>query len=386
MRRIGMRDCGRFALMLGVMAGVSGAVIAGDVPCIFPELAGAFDTAGSARASVIDGDYLYVADGAAGLVAFDISDLSNPMMTDAIDTAGNAFDLRLVGDLLYLADDAGGLLVFDVGVDGSLALVGSFVTGGRAFGIDVVGTTVYLADRENGLVVLDATLLGTITQIGQYVIPGGAFVLDVVVEGDYAYLAAGNGGSFEIVDVSDPSSMSRVGGLAGVGAFGTSVDHDGSVVYLADSVDGVSVIDASNPAAPVLMDSLDIGSPRSVTAQGALVYAGNNSDGMIILDASDPMNLAVFGEYDTAGNAFGVGVSGSVACIGDFFSGIQLVNLNLSECLSDMNGDCQLNFLDVSEFLSLFSVQDPRVDFMMDGSFNFLDVSVFLSEFSGGCP
>jgi len=46
----------------------------------------------------------------------------------------------------------------------------------------------------------------------------------------------------------------------------------------------------------------------------------------------------------------------------------------------------ELNFFDVSAFLSAFSANDPTADFNGDGLFNFFDVSGFLSQFSAGCP
>jgi len=46
----------------------------------------------------------------------------------------------------------------------------------------------------------------------------------------------------------------------------------------------------------------------------------------------------------------------------------------------------QLDFFDVSAFLSLFTANDPAADLNGDGAFNFFDVSTFLSVFSAGCP
>ena len=56
------------------------------------------------------------------------------------------------------------------------------------------------------------------------------------------------------------------------------------------------------------------------------------------------------------------------------------------DCLADLNGDGNLNFFDVSAFLSAFNNMDPAVDFNGDGSFNYFDVSQFLISFSAGCP
>jgi beta-glucanase (GH16 family) len=46
----------------------------------------------------------------------------------------------------------------------------------------------------------------------------------------------------------------------------------------------------------------------------------------------------------------------------------------------------QLNFLDVSAFLSLFAEGNLSADLTDDGNLNFLDVSAFLTLFGNGCP
>lgn len=49
-------------------------------------------------------------------------------------------------------------------------------------------------------------------------------------------------------------------------------------------------------------------------------------------------------------------------------------------CAPDITSDGQLDFFDVSEFLS------TQPDYNSDGSFDFFDVSAFLSDYSAGCP
>ncbi len=46
----------------------------------------------------------------------------------------------------------------------------------------------------------------------------------------------------------------------------------------------------------------------------------------------------------------------------------------------------ELNFFDVSAFLSAYTAMEPTADFNNDGVFNFFDVSAFLNAFSAGCP
>ncbi len=79
--------------------------------------------------------------------------------------------------------------------------------------------------------------------------------------------------------------------------------------------------------------------------------------------------------------------------IGDFgVADIETHNLNqdgslgAASCPADLNGDGDLNFFDVSAFLSAFGMMNPAADFTGDGDFNFFDVSAFLADFAIGCP
>lgn len=59
---------------------------------------------------------------------------------------------------------------------------------------------------------------------------------------------------------------------------------------------------------------------------------------------------------------------------------------DIVECPADFNSDGELNFFDVSAFLSAFAGGHPQADFTHDGNFDFFDVSAFLGQFSAGCP
>ena len=60
--------------------------------------------------------------------------------------------------------------------------------------------------------------------------------------------------------------------------------------------------------------------------------------------------------------------------------------VNGIECPADCNGDGQLDFFDISIFLTEFTSQDARADMDNDGDWNFFDVSAFLSLYAQGCP
>lgn len=71
-----------------------------------------------------------------------------------------------------------------------------------------------------------------------------------------------------------------------------------------------------------------------------------------------------------------------------FFDGTT-VELNITGdfmCRADLNGDCLLDFFDISAFLTAFGNQDSVADFTDDGVFDFFDISAFLVEIGAGCP
>jgi len=57
-----------------------------------------------------------------------------------------------------------------------------------------------------------------------------------------------------------------------------------------------------------------------------------------------------------------------------------------SGCPADFNNDGELDFFDISVFLSAFSAGDSIADINNDGEFNFFDISSYLSLFIQGCP
>ncbi|MHA7811905.1 MAG: FG-GAP-like repeat-containing protein [Phycisphaerales bacterium] len=55
-------------------------------------------------------------------------------------------------------------------------------------------------------------------------------------------------------------------------------------------------------------------------------------------------------------------------------------------CPADLNADGDLNFFDVSSFLTAYGASEPVADFNGDGQFNFFDVTAFIVAFNAGCP
>lgn len=58
-----------------------------------------------------------------------------------------------------------------------------------------------------------------------------------------------------------------------------------------------------------------------------------------------------------------------------------------SDCLADFSEPFgELDFFDISAFLSALTNEEPRADLVQDGSYDFFDISMFLDLYSQGCP
>ena len=65
---------------------------------------------------------------------------------------------------------------------------------------------------------------------------------------------------------------------------------------------------------------------------------------------------------------------------------VLVYDLGCSPCPADFNGDWVLDSNDAQLFVSLFSDGDASADIYSDGELDFFDVSAFLTAFAAGCP
>jgi hypothetical protein len=116
----------------------------------------------------------------------------------------------------------------------------------------------------------------------------------VAVQGQYAYVALGEGG-LVIVDVSDPANPVRVGGVDTSGsAYGVTVS--GNYAYVADGDAGLQMIDVSNPANPLRVGGYDTGwLAEGLAVVGNIIYVANGEQGLLMLELMRPPWLGVSG-------------------------------------------------------------------------------------------
>ena len=141
---------------------------------------------GPAFAVVVQGRYAYLGSGISILV-LDISDPSSPRKVGECVTPGIVIGLFVSGDYLYVADGEAGLRIIDISSPSSPKEVGAYDTPGCAWAVHVSGSYAYVADGRKGLRVIDISDPSSPKEVGAYDTPDWAE--DVHVSGSYAYVA-----------------------------------------------------------------------------------------------------------------------------------------------------------------------------------------------------
>lgn len=102
------------------------------------------------------------------------------------------------------------------------------------------------------------------------------------------------------------------------------------------------------------------------------VGSGTNGNvfGAIVYDAGEGPALHIGGGFNIANGLASAGAASILAA---------------PACPADLNGDTELDFFDVSAFLTLFNDGDLAADFNGDNMLDFFDVSAFLQAFNAGC-
>ncbi|MFK7758403.1 MAG: GC-type dockerin domain-anchored protein [Phycisphaerales bacterium] len=317
---------------------------------------------GSTHAYIIEGSGFFGAPGIELAVVGRVN-LSDPSDVEVFPMAGDVLrfggaDMSSSGSLIAVENTTNSLRALDVMGGGNTLIdsigfmesgvVGMALTndGSTAIVVNTVGAFLRFiqADAATGEVLSVNNILSFNPISSLAIVPEGHPTLDA---GDLYGLATTNGGGVQLVEVdlgaNTIASTLSVSGIGFSAQFETGLDFapDGTLY---------AVVQGFNEVSPDVFVEISSSLFTVDTSTGAASEVG-------VIESSqtwDAVTLVV----EEAGGA----------------------------CLADLTGEGDLNFLDVSAFLSAYGAMDPSADFETDGSFNFLDVSAFLAAFAAGCP
>ena len=141
----------------------------------------------------------------------------------------------------------------------------------------------------------------------------------MAVAGNYAYVAD-SGEGLRIIDVSAPAAPTETGFYDTPGsAHGVAVA--GNYAYVADIRGGLRIINVTDPAVPSEAGFYDMWSAGGVAVAGNYAYVADGGS-LRIIDVSDPVAPSETGFYNTLGFANGVAAAGNYAYVADKTGGL----------------------------------------------------------------
>ena len=254
---------------------------------------------GVVRSISATNQYVYVAAGKGHILIFDISNPSNIQQVSDLNDYAWAMSLVIKDNRLFVADNNQGLWVADI-TDPVHPV--PFITDSlkiAAVGLAYKDPNLYLVDISGKLLIYDLSDPAKFNLIGQLDLP--QLSTDLVIDGDYAFLSAGQGGLW-VVDISNPSTPVKIADRQSPMSDG--IIKVGKMIYLTDYTQGLLTFDISRPADPQLVKSQDIplfnqGVPgkRGLSVMDDLLMIANPNEGAVFINLKSPAEPKLIGKF-----------------------------------------------------------------------------------------
>ena len=161
----------------------------------------------------------------------------------------------------------------------------------------------------------------------------------VFVSDGLAFVAGRDG--LSILDVTDPTAPVQVGSLTSLG-WSSDVFISGRPAFVVGS-GGLRVVDVADPSAPLEVGTLEVFDANRVFISGDLAFVtGGSLEGLLDVDVSHPATLMRVGSLDIGDSGQHVAVSGGLAFVATA-SGLSIVDVG------DPSTPLEVGFLDIED-------------------------------------
>ncbi len=317
---------------LYVAAGFGGAQAWSVANPLAPVLLGTFGTAIRAVDAEMSGDLLYVAGDEAGFQIHSLTNLSVPERMAAVAATNHVRYVAVSGSRAYVAEFLGGLKIYSIANPAAPSLVGTVPADGLATIRRLVasGSRVALTDGYQ-IRLLDLTDPAAPVPLASHVPPG--YVFDLAASTSHIFAACGGGG----LRILDPSTLGLVGSYSAAPAPILTVGLVGSYAYAGDGQTMLHALDISNPAAPVLAQSLS-GAGFGLASARTWIYGVDGKRAGTSQDVSAPLTPVSGLSLSNLTAGLRIRAQGAVVLVAEDEAGLSIFNAN--------PGDINLNGID----------------------------------------
>jgi len=338
---------------------------------------------GTPNEIVLEGDLVYIAAGAKGMMIFDVTNLANPVLLSETTNPGGAADIAVVGSTAYLAT-VNDLRIFDVSDPTSPVLLSVYDAGAVYRSVAARDHLVYTGSST--LDVLDMTDPANPQRIDNSQPGAGSHF---TIEGDRLYDGLT---SFRIYDLTDPEHPVQIGFFDFPGTL-SSIAVSGNLAYLTDPVRGLRILDVADPSNITEICLYNNGpSLFDVAVEGDFAYIGaGDFGGVRTLDVSDPTTPYYLGTYEASvggSDTLSVAVRDQIVFLGNTSGGFQIVEMvdRCLECPADINGDGRVDQRDFTAWVASFNAGAPACDQNGDHECTPADFTAWIANYNTGCP
>jgi hypothetical protein len=234
------------------------------------------------------GPYAYVAANFYGLGVLDVSNPAAPKLRTSIKTPGQAKGVALIGTTAFVADHMSGVDVVDLSSLDKPTLRGSFFVDGYARDVAASSRFAFAVDAPTGLYALDPARPGPPDAIGQIQSAAAPSMIEVMEQGGRVIACLVGGGALQLYDVTDPAKPVHLTSFKTPSGRPARIAIDGTRGYIADGREGVQIVDLSNPSSPTLVGGLKTTAPaRDVAVGSGLVVVatgmGEGNEEVVVL-------------------------------------------------------------------------------------------------------
>ncbi|APG26596.1 hypothetical protein A7E78_01195 [Syntrophotalea acetylenivorans] len=292
--------------------------------------AGTVDTPGNAWDVVVDGGYAFVADGKKGLQIVSLDKINPSKGLQRIITPGYVETLAVQENKIYVADGPHGLHVVSCNSNGDFRIVDSFKTPGYAYDVAIKDDRIYVADGAKGLQVLTVKRGGVLQLVDTVKLDGVARAVTVIDR--LAVVAAGKTGLY-IVDIENIAGPRVIGYLGELGYL-RDVAVVGEHAFVAAGKAGLLQVSIKEPTRPRVVGTVTLPLPLQVFAQslavtvhGDKMMVANATAGCQIFDVSVPEKPRFLTSIASMDYVKGVSAFEGTGYLYDYKNGVQAVDL-----------------------------------------------------------
>ncbi len=304
-----------------VAAGSAGLQIVDITNPAQPNILASIQSASFAEGIAVLGKTAYLANGATGINIIDVSDPKKPLQISTVNPDYYAFDIVCAGKYAYIAAGESGLLVLDIKDPSQPKEIAQLDTKGYAYEVVQSIRNLYIADAWEGVQVVDIT--NPAKPVLTTSIPTTGWSLGVSLSGKQLVSANGSQG-FDLFDVSDPKKPVLQSTYLKEPSDGdTSIRRtviSGNAVFTADTVNGVRIVDITDPQTPTQLGLFSqLSYARRLTLNGDYAYVATANEGsMAVVNIADPLQPYQVSKFQADGISIDVVVNNNYATLGTF--------------------------------------------------------------------